>query len=101
MIQVFLEDENGAGLAEVVDGHGVLLGGRREDGYSELCCLRFIDTYGDTVFNYLQMPTLLNELDWLRGKVSDSAEIKVIEDTRNLAIRCRDAVGMYLKFYGD
>jgi hypothetical protein len=34
-------------------------------------CLRFIDPYGDTVFNYLQIPFLINELDETLSLISD------------------------------
>lgn len=39
----------------------------------ESVCLRFIDRYGDTVFNSLQMPVLLEELEVLQRAASTAA----------------------------
>jgi hypothetical protein len=35
------------------------------------CCLRFIDQYGDTTFNQLQLPVLIDEFATLRSATQD------------------------------
>lgn len=64
-------------------------------------CLRFIDLYGDTTFNNLQAPNLIDELE---QKLDDSISIDLKDLILNiirLANRCRNEVHLYLKFYGD
>jgi len=64
-------------------------------------CLRFVDLYGDTTFNNLQMPELIKELEVII-KTVDSNEIRdLINQILRLSKRCNDEVHLYLKFYGD
>jgi hypothetical protein len=67
----------------------------------EFHCWRFIDPYGDTVFNGLQMETFLVELDALQRRHSDPRTQASLARLERLARRCRDGVHLYLKFYGD
>jgi hypothetical protein len=62
--------------------------------------LRFIDSYGNTVFNRLQIPYLIRELERARENVTDPVTVKFAEDLLELARRCRDEIDTYLKFYG-
>jgi len=62
--------------------------------------LRFIDAYGNTVLNRLQVPYLIRELEHAREKMADPVAVQFAEDLLVLARRCRDEVGTYLKFYG-
>jgi hypothetical protein len=45
-------------------------------------CLRFIDPYGDTLFNQLQLPALRRELESLRPHIS--AAVKTAWSTEEL-----------------
>jgi len=70
-IDLFMEDEEGAALGEVLDpedltGRVVALG-----GHSETTCLRFIHPEGNTVFNQFQIPTLIRELREARGQITE------------------------------
>lgn len=70
-IDVFLEDEDGAALDEVLDpddltGRIVAVAGHRGT-----VCLRFIHPEGNTVFNQLQISTLIRELEAARGYVTE------------------------------
>jgi hypothetical protein len=61
MITVIRTDENGrteAELADVAVIHELLNHWPEGQG----CCLRFVDPYGDTIFNALQIPTLASEI---------------------------------------
>ena len=71
-----------------------------EGEHRELCCLRFIDPYGTTMFNQLQMPMLIRELDWLRSTVS-LEDFSVIWAIQTLAMRCQREDLLFLFFYGD
>ena len=62
-IDVRLEDENGNEISVVFDTTLLvekLLPPFEDEGSY---CLRFIDPYGDTVFNSLQMPIFIKELE--------------------------------------
>lgn len=100
-LTIKLESEDGGDLESVYDPRGLigrLLPHPDEESY---CCLRFIDPYGNTVFNPLQMPTFLAE--WRRlysAEISDD-ERTLLDTVQTLAVRCRDDRHVYLKFYGD
>jgi hypothetical protein len=64
-------------------------------------CLRFIDPYGDTVFNRLQMEQFLTEWERLESQLRGQERQEIAAAIRKLALRCRDGVHLYLKFYGD
>jgi hypothetical protein len=64
-------------------------------------CLRYIDWYGDTVFNRLQAAKFLEEWGALRQSGADPETDRVFEGIRRLAEQLRDENHLYLKFYGD
>jgi hypothetical protein len=100
-VDCVLEDERGYELARAEDPTGEL--NRLVPSYQDehFQCWRFIDEYGDSVFNRLQMPQFLRELDLIRATSAAPAPLKVLEQIEALATRCRDEVHLYLKFYGD
>src|SRR3989442_12391076 len=63
--------------------------------------LPFIDSYGDTVFNQLQMKPFLDEWTRLKKPAETAEERALIEQVTALALRCQDEPHLYLKFYGD
>jgi hypothetical protein len=68
---------------------------------SSYACLRFIDPYGNTIFNRLQMPVLIDELDRI-ARAAETREDKLfLKELLKLAKRCRDEVHLYLRFIGD
>lgn len=67
----------------------------------ESVCLRFIDLYGDTIFNQLQIPIFLKEVRAVAvGSLSREA-IQHREKIIALATKAEGRVHTYLKFYGD
>ena len=83
---------------------------------SNTVCLQVIDPYGDTVFNHLQVPKLIGELDLLLNIFSeegfsnafpgqDKASIaKIIQQISNFIQLANQAIGKnhtYLKFLGE
>jgi hypothetical protein len=75
-----------------------LLPDRSDSSYQ---CLRFIDWYGDTMFNRLQMAQLLKELDnLLRIDISPEGK-QLLEQIAVMARKCGHGTHLYLKFYGD
>jgi len=68
---LYMEDENGAKLAEVPDPQGCVDCIVSLAEHVHTSCLGFIDPYGDTVFNQLQIPVLIRELEAVRELVTD------------------------------
>ena len=100
-IAVFLEDIHGTNRkGSVADAYGGL---NRclpiEDNSFPL--LRYVDPYGNTVFNHLQMPQLLEEIDLLIGRCADEESKGLLENVRELAEKCRKSNHLYLRFRGD
>jgi len=64
-------------------------------------CLRFIDPYGDTVFNELQIPILIDELSIAINKLTDHEIVGFANEVINLVKKAQNKVHTYIKFYGD
>ena len=88
-VNLYIEDENGAQLAEVLDPRGFV--GRIVSlvGNQATICLRFIDPYGNTVFNQLQIPTLIRELETAREQVTDELVAKLAQEFLEKARKAR------------
>ena len=99
---VELQDERGRPEADaVIDEDNLLhelLPPLEDESYQ---CLRFIDWYGDTTFNHLQMPTLIEEIDRLRGATSSPEGRDLLDQIRRLATHCHEGLHLYLKFIGN
>jgi hypothetical protein len=63
--------------------------------------LQYIDPYGNTVFNGLQMPEVQKELDLLIGKASTDEQRSILRGIRELAVNCQKQPHMFLRFRGD
>jgi len=100
-MSIVLETESGEELARIEDPKNLLhlILPRSDD--SSFTCLRYVDWYGDTVFNRLQMEVVQMEWDRLETRVQ-TPEAKVLYDrVRDLAQRAQEEEHLYLKFYGD
>lgn len=64
-------------------------------------CLRFIDPYGDTIFNRLQIPVLIKELNRIAGTAKTKEDKQFLKELLKLAEQCRDEPHLYLRFIGD
>jgi hypothetical protein len=63
--------------------------------------LRYIDPYGNTIFNGEQMYPLLEEINRLAEEVSSEEGKGLLAQIRELAIHCRDHPHEFLRFIGD
>ena len=59
--------------------------------------LQYLDAYGDTIFNYLQMDDLISDLILLKN----DEENLLINELITLSNKCRTERHTYLVFYGD
>ena len=63
-------------------------------------CLQYIDPYGDTTFNQLQLPQLIREMEQASSQINDSDLWQRAEQVLAFVRRCED-VHTYVKFIGD
>lgn len=100
-LSVALQNENGVPIHIVLDPKNHLH--RLLPSYDDhsFQCLRFIDWYGYTVFNHLQMPTFLEEWQRLKDKTRSEEELQLLLDIEKLAFDCQSEQHEYLRFIGD
>jgi hypothetical protein len=100
-----LRTANGVAVRELLDPSGGtfdaagdfdrLLGGAEG-------LLRYVDPYGDTVFNRVQAPDLIRDIDLLAMAAGVTAvERRGLDRLRIMAEQLRDSVHRYLWFIGD
>jgi hypothetical protein len=63
--------------------------------------LRYIDWYGDTVFNRPQMRAFIPEWERLVSQAGSASEREIATSVLRMAERVRDEVHLYLRFEGD
>ena len=100
-LEIELQDEWGGRLDTIADPKNFLgrLLPQNDDPLHPI--LAAIDSYGDTVFNRMQMPRFLSEWSAISAKVQSREEQELISKIAVMAQRVRDEVGLYLKFVGD
>jgi hypothetical protein len=64
-------------------------------------CLRFIDPYGDTTFNQLQLPVLVGEIEALADATPGTEDRGVLADLLAFLDKARDQAHTYVTFIGD
>jgi hypothetical protein len=100
-INIYLEDEKGKMLDSVVDESQAFAHFIRKTEFPNTLCLRFIDPYGDTVFNKPQLPVLEMELRELLKTISIPALQESLRRIIDLVVKARNEVHVYIKFRGD
>jgi hypothetical protein len=63
--------------------------------------LKWIDPYGDTVLNRLQIPDFLEQWNALREFAATDSERATLEAVQQIAEFCLEEPHRYLRFYGD
>ncbi len=72
---------------------------RIDNSKSKFPWLSTIDEYGDTIFNYLQLPHIVNELKEIDKTIND---ISVKDEIRELLVFIGNTeTHKYIKFLGD
>ncbi|MBS1537509.1 MAG: hypothetical protein JST20_07160 [Bacteroidetes bacterium] len=99
-LTITLEGENGNEI-ESFDDKGLLQTIIPDYNDKSSFCLRFVDLYGDTTFNTLQVPELIEELEQKLTELLPIETKELVENIIRLAHRCKDEVHLYLKIYGD
>jgi hypothetical protein len=100
--QIQLLDENGGLQEEVIDERNQLIRlVESVPNWESTHCLQYLNPYGDTVLNALQMPRFLTEWKMVEERAY-SPEVKSLTlEVRRMALLCEKEPHLYLKFIGD
>ena len=98
MIRVVIEDERGNAVSQGVDVESDVLVHVDDPRFT---CLRFVDPYGNTVFNTCQFAPLLEDLRLLRQLYNVKEHEAAIQQVEALVRQCQAEVHLYLKLIGD
>jgi hypothetical protein len=96
-----LEDQHGKVLDQIPDLESLLARLFPSWDDASFHCLRYIDPWGETVFNHLQMDEVISELHRIRALTAVEVERAFIDAIEGLATRCKEGELCYLKFLGD
>jgi hypothetical protein len=100
-LDINLESERGEVIDSVGDSHNFLHALLSQPYDESGSMLSWIDWYGNTSFNHLQMEPFLREWDQLSPR-AQSPEVKdLLSKIRELAVRCSKERTYHLKFIGD
>ena len=92
------QDENGESLGGVGDSRNEFSRALSSEDLAGTTCLRFIDLYGDALFNQLQIPDLIREMRQLAKNAGASPTLSGMIE---LAESARGETHTYLNFLGD
>lgn len=98
---VYLQDEKGNKIDELIDKDGIVEKILPQYNDKNFQCLRFVDLYGDTVFNYLQMNQLGEECILLLNRFRDIEPKEFISHLLSMIKNCKVSPHRYIKFFGD
>lgn len=101
VIDARIETETGSEIEVLYDPDDMVLKLLPNFDDEQSVCLRFIDPYGNTVFNQGQLPVLITELKAVLSELEENEVTKHGKALLKLASRASGKVHTYLKFYGD
>jgi hypothetical protein len=93
------ENENGDVLATYEPDDGISLEIVKNASPNSVC-LRFIDPYGDVVFNQVQLPVLIHELRDMIDHAQDASLKQRLGSVVEFLVASRD-IHVYVRFVGD
>jgi hypothetical protein len=96
-----LQDEWGGILSSTADPKNLLANLLPPVSHKPSLLLGYIDPYGNTIFNNLQMNQFLIGWAEVSSKAQTPEERELVSAIEAMAQRVRDEVHLYLKFIGD
>src|SRR5687767_14971403 len=100
-LPVIWHDEFGVELGRLYDPGFALELLPAADESVTTACLRFIDPYGDTVFNQAQLGELILELESRRSRITDLPLRRRLDQLLEFLRPCAGQVHTYIKIVGD
>ncbi|MGE3527195.1 MAG: hypothetical protein AB7I33_14845 [Gemmatimonadales bacterium] len=100
-LTIVLQEKGGKILETVEDPTNVLRGVLPGPDAEDFPYLRYVDPYGDTIFNRLQMSPFLLEWGALARRTSSAEAQAILRTVRRLAETCAEEVHCFLRFVGD
>lgn len=100
-IDAYIESESGDQIKQCLDSENRLSELLPDPNDGSSYCLKFIDPYGDTVFNQVQIPILIRELTNAINHVKILEAKAFGEKLLQLVREAEGQVHTYVKFYGD
>jgi len=97
-IRAVIQDETGNQVGEAVDFPVNVLPPPEDERF---VFLRFVDAYGDTVFNRLQIPAVIEELLVVKAGSNNQDERALIDKIVMLLRLGQEQPHLYVKFIGD
>ena len=100
-LTVRIQTENGQVLKQFFDVQDVMVTVAQRLGPPQLQIAHTVDPYGDTYFNYLQIPLLLQDIDRLMNSGISSQEAETLAGIMEIAQQALLERHLYLRFVGD
>jgi hypothetical protein len=69
--------------------------------YDSTHCIQYMNPYGDTIFNSLQLTRFLDEWKMVEAQSATQEEKDLVAAVQRLALLAEEENHMYLKFVGD
>jgi hypothetical protein len=98
-ITVLLRAESGHVEGSIVEGNVELTRALPPFGDPDFPMLGLVDPYGDTIFNGLQMRSVIPEIQRLKKLTPNPPA--VLDELEDLADLCANGIHLYLVFVGD
>lgn len=99
-VNIVYQNENEKELEKVID-HNIIGKIIPDFNDSSSYCLRYIDLYGDTTFNRLQIDQLKKEFESKLNETQDDKIKSFIKRILVLIDKCKKNIHTYIKFVGD
>jgi hypothetical protein len=96
-----LQDERGTCIKSTGDPTNILHRVLPEVSDETFPLLRFVDWWGNTIFNGPQMEEFLEEWERVMKNANGDDDLRLLTEIRDLAGQCRSGIHLYLKFIGD
>ncbi len=69
--------------------------------YESTHCIQYINPYGDTIFNIMQLSRFLEEWKMVEAQAVTEEEKQLASAVQRLAVLAEEENHMYIKFVGD
>jgi len=100
-LNIELQTEKGKRIDNAIDIHNFLIHLADKAQIENSCCLRFVDPYGNTIFNRIQLIQFVKEINALLHVAENPEQKEVLFHIKSLAERGQQEPHLYIKIIGD